>query len=341
ATILSSEFSPLPGQAPSYLVGAAFGLPAWVGYVAVRSFAIAAGRVKATTAIMLAAVPFHLVLTYWLVFGGFGIPALGALGAGIAYSLAAFFAWSILGVILHKSPDDIFKRAFSRPYTWNWPYMKQIICLGIPFMCRIVLAEGVLPVAGFIIAPFGSVALAGYAVSVRIIDLLSMFSFGFSEAAGIRAGIGAGSKQHKLVGAAGWVALQLSLMFNGLFGAALILFPNQIAVLFLGSEGLSTLQITDFALPLTAGVLLLGGIHNVIGGALNGLQDAKAPLIATALCAWGVGLPLAFLLSHSMSLPVSGLWAGLLGGDLVAAAIYLFLFIRWLHKLQRHSTAES
>jgi MATE family multidrug resistance protein len=327
--------------AAEYLIGAAWGLPAWVSYVAVRSFAVAVDRISVTTAIMLAAVPLHLVLTWWLVFGGFGVPALGALGAGIAYSLAAFLAWVALIIILRTSHRDDFSRAFSRPFTWNWPCIKEILWLGVPFAGRIVLAEGVLPVAGFIIAPFGPLSVAGYAISARIINLLSVFSFGFSEAANIRVGVGAGAGKAKQIKSAGWVAVQLSVVFNCFFATLLVLGPKQIAFWFLGGTNSPSLVSTTAALPFAAGVLVLGGFHTVVGGALSGIRDAKGPLFVTALCSWGFGLPLGFLLAHEVSSHVSGLWAGLLLGDLTAAILYLVLFRRWLTILHVEFEANS
>ncbi len=94
-------------SASNYLLGAAWGLPAWVCYVAVRSLAIATGRVRITTIIMLASVPVHAGLTWWLVFGGFGLPPLGAVGAGFAYSLTAFGAWGLLMTIVRTSPVGV------------------------------------------------------------------------------------------------------------------------------------------------------------------------------------------------------------------------------------------
>ncbi|HEY4174533.1 MAG TPA: MATE family efflux transporter, partial [Rhodopila sp.] len=130
--------NPEAQAAADYLIGAAWGLPAWVCYVAVRSFAVATGRIRVTTAIMLAAVPLHAGLTWWLVFGGLGLPRLGALGAGLAYSLAAFLAWGLLIVIVRTAPADTFSRTFSAPLVWDSQRYREIIRLGLPFACRIV-----------------------------------------------------------------------------------------------------------------------------------------------------------------------------------------------------------
>jgi MATE family multidrug resistance protein len=87
-------------SAAGYLAGAAWGLPAWVSYVAVRCLAIATGKIRITTLIMLASVPVHAGLTWLLVFGGFGLPACGVFGAGLAYTLTALAALVMLAAII-------------------------------------------------------------------------------------------------------------------------------------------------------------------------------------------------------------------------------------------------
>jgi len=216
-------------SASDYLFGAAWGLPAWVCYVAVRSLAIATGRVRITTIIMLASVPVHAGLTWWLVFGGFGLPPLGALGAGFAYSLTAFGAWALLMTIVRASPVDAFGSVFRRPFVWDGERYRRIIRLGIPFSFRIMLREGVLPAAAFALAPYGAAAVAAHAVAAQVISLTGVFSFGFSDAANMRVSYALGAGVPHRAKHAGWIAIQLATAISVLLVAALVTEPMQIA----------------------------------------------------------------------------------------------------------------
>ncbi|HVY18415.1 MAG TPA: MATE family efflux transporter [Rhodopila sp.] len=317
-----------------YLIGAAWGLPAWVCYVAVRSLAVATGRVNVTTAVMLAAVPLHAGLTWWLVFGGLGLPPLGATGAGLAYSLAAVLAWGLLVIIVRASSSDAFSRSLSSPFTWQAQHYQEIVRLGIPFACRIVLREGVLPAAAFIVAPFGASAVAAHAVAARIVDLLGVFSFGFSDAANTRAGVGIGAGNLHQVSSAGWVSVQLSAAVNVPIVILLLSEPARLASWFLGSADHFEIVPAAAVLPVAACVLILEGIQSAIGGALSGMRDAKGPLFIAVLGFWGVGLPVGFLLAHKTAVPALGVWIGLLFGACAATLLHVIRFRRRLRRLQ-------
>lgn len=320
--------------AGDYLLGAAWGLPAWVCYVAIRSFAVATGRIRVTTAIMLAAVPLHAGLTWSLVFGVLGLPPLGAMGAGLAYSLAAVLAWGLLMVIVRTSPADALSRALCSPFTWEGRRYREIMRLGLPFACRIVLREGVLPAAAFIIAPFGPYAVSAHAVAGRIVDLFGVFSFGFSDAANTRVGTGIGAGRLGQVSSAGWIAVQLSAGVGLIIVVVLLAQPTRLATRFLGSADPSGIAMTVAVLPTAACILFLEGIQSAIGGALSGMRDAKGPLLIAVFSSWGIGLPVGFLLTHVMTTPDLGLWIGLLSGACTTTILYVIRLRQRLWRLQ-------
>lgn len=324
-----------------YLVGAAWGLPAWVCYVAVRSFAVATGRISVTTRIMLAAVPLHAGLTWLLVFGGPGLPPLGAFGAGLAYSLVAVLAWGLLIIIVRRSPVDAFSRSLSSPFNWDGRRYREIVRLGLPFACRIVLREGVLPAAAFIAAPFGAAAVAAHAVAARVVDLLGVFSFGFSDAANSRVGLGIGAGKLHQVRSAGWISVQLSAGVGLLIVALLLAMPMQAASWILGTADPAKIARTAALFPLAACVLFLDGIQSAIGGALSGMRDAKGPLLIAIGGSWGIGLPLGGLLAHVTSFPVQGLWMGLLLGACGTTILYVLRFRQRLWRLQEGGDVQS
>ncbi|HEX4366990.1 MAG TPA: MATE family efflux transporter [Rhodopila sp.] len=326
--------SPEAKPAADYLIAAAWGLPAWVCYVAVRGFAVATGRVMVTTIIMLAAVPLHAGLTWWLVFGGLGIPPLGATGAGLAYSLVAYLAWGLLIVIVRAAPADPFSRSFAAPFTWNTRQYWQIVRLGIPFACRIVLREGMLPATAFVVAPFGPSALAAHAVAAQIVDLLGVFCFGFSDAANTRVGLAIGSGRVHHVGSAAWISVLLAAGVGLLVAGMLMAEPAWVVSWLLDGTESESAAAAAAVLPLAAFVLFLQGIQSAIGGALSGMRDAKGPLLIAVFGSWGIGLPLGTLLARISPLPVNGLWTGLLLGACVTTFFYVIRVRQLLRRLE-------
>lgn len=315
-------------SAARYLTGAAWGLPAWVSYVAVRCLAIATGRVRVTTAIMRASIPAHAGLTWLLVFGGLGLPAFGVLGAGAAYSLTAFGALAMLAALLGVSPQGEFGRVFRPPYILDHQRYHAVIRLGIPFACRILLREGVLPVAAFAVAPFGAAAVAAHAVATRIIGLTGVFSFGFGDAANVRVSYAMGAAAPERVRHAGWIAIQLATASGALVAGALMALPLSVAGWVLGDADPAGVLAAAALLPIAACLQFLEAVQSAAGGALNGLRDARGPLLISVVGWWIIGLPAGLLLSRLTEAPVDGMWWGLVMGGCLTTCLYLARFSR-------------
>lgn len=317
-------------SAAAYLAGAAWGLPAWVTYVAVRCLAIATGRVRVTTWLMLAAIPVHATLAWWLVFGGLGVPALGVAGAGAAYALTACGALGLLAVILRCSPPSAFGSVFRRPFVLDRARCAGILRLGIPFACRILLREGVLPAAAFVIAPFGAAALAAHAVAANVVGLTGVFSFGLSDAANMRVSHAVGRARPDQARHAGRVAIQLSAVIGVLVATALIVAPGAIARRVLGEADPANVASAAALLPIAAALQFFETVQSAAGGALSGLRDAKGPLAISVLGAWVVGVPVGMLLAYQADLSVRGMWLGLAVGAGLTTILYLARLRRML-----------
>ncbi len=321
--------------ARDYLLGAAWGLPAWVCYVAVRSLAVAMGQIRITTAIMLAALPLHAGLSVWLVFGGLGLPPLGAFGAGLAYALSAAGAWVLLAVFVRRAGRNDFSAVFRRPFVWDAARYRDIVRLGLPFACRIMLREGVLPAAAFAIAPFGTAAVAAHAAAARLVELAGVLSFGFSDGANVRVGHALGAGRPAQARRAGLVAIQLAAVISVLVAAMLAAGSGRVAHWVLGDAAPASTAALAKLLPVAAGMLFLECVQSGAGGTLAGMRDAKGPLLIAIVGAWLVGMPLGLLLARVVTIPVLGLWLGLATGSGLTTVLYILRFHQRIAHEQR------
>lgn len=317
------------GGAPSryaweYLAGAAWGLPAWVTYIAVRCVALAVGRAQVTTVVMLLSVPAYAAMAWVMIFGAPGIPAMGVFGAGLAYAVIAYLALAAMVLILRRSRQATAAAAFSRPYRYDRLLYREIMGLGLPIAARILLREGVLPVATAILAPFGAATVAAHAVAVRIVGLASVFGFGLSNAATLRIGhaIGAGTPERARFSAK--VAVQLSGGIAAAGALMMIAAPLLLASWVLGDDATPAgLAAAAAVLPVAALYQFLEALQGPVHGVLVGVRDTRGPLVIVAATAWGLGVPLGSLLAHVMSEPVAGFWLGLLAGAVAATFLLL------------------
>ena len=319
--------------AAAYLAGAAWGLPAWVGYVAIRCLAVATGRVRVTTAVMLTAVPAHAALAWTLTYGAAGLPALGTLGAGLATALTGCGALALSAGALAWSGEG----GFGPTLRFDPARQRQLLRLGLPFACRIVLREGLFPAAGLAIAPFGAVAVAAHGVAARIVELTGVFSFGFSDAANMRVSQALGAGAPRRARQAAWIAIGLAAGVSAAVAVLVAAGRGPLARLVVGGADSAGLAAAVAVLPFAAGVQFLDGVQSAAGGALSGWHDARGPLVITLLGSWGVGMPLGILLANAGIAPAVGLWLGLAAGGFLTTGLYLLR----LRRMQRGITPAA
>ncbi len=233
------------------------------------------------------------------------------------------------------TPVDAFGSVFRRPFVWDGERYQRIMRLGIPFSCRIMLREGVLPAAAFALAPYGAAAVAAHAVAAQVISLAGVFSFGFSDAANMRVSYALGAGVPHRAKHTGWIAIQLATAISVLLVAALVTEPMQIARWVLGNNDPGSVAAAAKLLPVAACLLFLEVVQSAAGGALSGMQDAKGPLLIAVAGSWAVGMPLAILLAWMMATPALGLWIGLVIGGCLTTILYLIRFRQKIALQQR------
>ncbi len=313
-------------DAASYLAGAAWGLPAWVTYVAARCVAVATGRVRVTTIAMLVALPLDAGLAALLAYGGGGLPPLGVFGAGLAHALAGFGSLALIAWRLRRSPEDVLARAFARPFRADPARLRILLRLGVPFAIRIVLREGVLPAAALAVAPFGAAALAAHAVASRVTELAGVLAFGFGDAANMRVSRAIGEGAPEAARRSGWIALLLSTGVGLAAAAAIAAAPAALARLMLGNADPAALAAATALLPIAALLQAAEAAMAPLGGALSGLRDARGPLAIAIAGYWLLGLPAGIALAPRTTFAANGVWFGLLGGATVTGCLLLARF---------------
>ena len=101
-------------------------------YTVLRGFIDALGKTRTTMIITLLSLPINVILNYLLIFGNFGFPKLGGVGAAIA-STATYWCILIITVIIIQTKEpfasfNIFKQLY-RPSLSSW---KAFLKLGVP-----------------------------------------------------------------------------------------------------------------------------------------------------------------------------------------------------------------
>jgi putative MATE family efflux protein len=184
-----------------------------------------------------------------------------------------------------------------------------------------------------ILAGFGSTALAGYTIAIRIVVFALMPAWGLANAGATLVGQNLGASKPERAEEAIWIALRYNTIFLGLVGLVFIAFAAPLAGFFApDSEVLAyatrALWIISLAFPLYAAGMCLEG-------AFNGAGDTWTPARLNFACMWVFQIPVAWVLAHPLGLGPLGVFISVPVAFAILAIWSGVLFRRGTWKLKQ------
>jgi MATE family multidrug resistance protein len=326
----------LAAEAQRYNRALLWGMPFFYGFAVLRGFLAALERPVPALWVSGLAIGLNAVLLYLLVAGGFGIPSLGVMGAGISSAIAngsmllALAGWIMLDRKLSRF------RLMGRFWRADWRRIGEMVAVGLPIAGSMLLEIGIFSATALVMGWISPSAVAAHAVALQVASACFMVPMGIGQAATARVGLAAGAGDAIGAWRAGWVAIALSGGFMALTATALLLLADQVAALFLAPE-LTDTRALAATLLMVAGVFQLSdGVQAVAAGALRGLKDTRLPLLFAALGYWGLGLPIGLGLGFSAGWGPLGVWIGLASGLAIVAVL---MTLRWAQLAGREGPA--
>ena len=293
-------------------------------YAAARRYLQGVGQVRVITVSVVLANLLNWFGNWVLIYGKLGMPALGV--AGSAWSTVASrvamaaaligFAWRY-----ERSRGHPLFARWARP---SWLQLKQLIRVGAPAAGQIVLEVGAWNLATLSAGLLTPVELATHSIALNYASLTYMVPLGVSAAAAVSVGHAIGAGDAAKARRAGWLALGLGTGFMLLAGVVLFVAPRPLIALYTSDP--RVLAVGPTLLGLAAAFQIFDGIQTVSTGALRGLGETRAPMVANLVGYWVLGLPLGFLLCFGLRWGVYGLWIGLTVALIVIAGALLH---RW------------
>ena len=293
-------------------------------------------QTKQAMFITVAANLVNVFLNWLFIWGNWGFPELGFLGAAWATLISRILMMVLMGayVLYSKRYADFGLRIFR--FKPNWTLCKRVLKIGIPTGFQFIFEVSAFSAAAIMMGWIGVNALAGHQIALNLASISYMMATGLATAGMIRVSHYIGKEDYKGMREAGMVAFGMVATF--MFVCALLFFLLRFF--------LPTLYIDDpQVISLAASLLVLAGLFQlsdgiqVVGlGVLRGLEDVKVPTIVTFLAYWGLGLPLGYLLAFKMGFAEKGLWIGLLIGLTLTAGMLLYRFNRLSKKKINAST---
>jgi MATE family multidrug resistance protein len=293
-------------------------------------------QTKQAMFITIAANLVNVFLNWLFIWGNWGFPELGFLGAAWATLISRILMMVLMGayVLYSKRYADFGLRIFR--FKPNWTLCKRVLKIGIPTGFQFIFEVSAFSAAAIMMGWIGVNALAGHQIALNLASISYMMATGLATAGMIRVSHYIGKEDYKGMREAGMVAFGMVATF--MFVCALLFFLLRFF--------LPTLYIDDpQVISLAASLLVLAGLFQlsdgiqVVGlGVLRGLEDVKVPTIVTFLAYWGLGLPLGYLLAFKLGFAEKGIWIGLLIGLTLTAGMLLYRFNRLSKKKINAST---
>lgn len=316
--------------AVGYLVAIGVGTPAFFVNVLLRALVDTLGYTDRSMKIFLSALPINAVLNYCFIYGACGLPAFGGVGAGITtaltywliffmylYNVCCVHPFKEYGIFCWQAREQGHKPAETTEHISYLAYLK----MGVPLGLSIMLETSVFGVTAFLVAKFGTVALAAHQAAVNFSSLIYMIPLGFSLASTIIIGFEYGAKNYCALKLYIRLCLEMSCTIGVVYIIIEILACQQIASLYSNDEAVTGLIAN---LILLACIWQLGDMISApLQGITRGMKDVNATLIAAGIAYWGICLPLGYLLDYHYNLGVYSYWFSLDAGVLVSAAVML------------------
>ena len=307
----------------SYLSALAVGAPALAIASCLRSFCEAVGRTRVTMLVNLGAFLLNILLDYLLVFGHWGLPKLG--GVGAAWSSTLIY-WLMLAAFLVYIKRDHFLSSFGvlKRFEWpTWTPIKHQLNLGLPISIGSTGEVLFFGIIALMLAPLGAVAVGGHQIAQSVAALIFMLPFGQAQAVSIRIAhnVGAGKLEY-----AGFVArsgLSLAMLISLCTAVLTITFRHDIVALYTDDPGVR--ETAAHLLLFCSAYQFCDALQVVAWGALRGYKDTKIPMCLMLFSYWCVGFPL----GHSIALSetwgeamgAQGFWTGIIVGLSVATVL--------------------
>jgi len=283
--------------------------------------------------ITVAAAVVNGLTNYALIFGNWGAPELGVMGAAIASVVTQTV--SLVAVIIYAVkvlPEHNLFQRFWRP---DWEMLLSVLKLGVPIGLTLLAEVSLFAMSAFMMGWIGQVPLAAHGIALNLASATFMVHLGLSNAATIRAGNALGRKDRPHLEKGAIAVTGMSLVVSVLTIILFLTCAEPLISVFVEPDDPQRPQI----LAIGTGLLAMAALFQLVDGAqvialglLRGLQDAKVPMVMAGLSYWVVGIPASYYFGFVQGMAGIGVWLGLVLGLACAAVMLMGRF--WLRSVR-------
>ena len=264
----------------------------------------------------------NMILDPLFIFGISFFPQLGVKGAAVATAIGR--TSGIVYQLYHLNKG----KGLIKVHKNNWQFKPDIVFKLVKLSAG-VTAQFIISSASWIflmriISTFGSTALAGYTIAIRIVVFTLLPAWGFSNAAATMVGQNLGANQPERAEKAVWHTGYFNMAFMGTIMIVFFLFGGNIASFFTDEK--AVVENAAKCLSIFAMGYLFYAFGMVLVQSFNGAGDTRTPTIMNLFVFWMLQIPLAYTLAIYLGFGVEGAYYSIVISESTFSVVGYFLF---------------
>ena len=272
----------------------------------------------------------HIPLSPLLVLGLWIFPSMGVSGAATSYIATQTLGMLIALWVLFSGRTRL--QLTLRNLRLDLGIIWRIVKIGVPASVTGIQRTFGNLVFAWLMAPFGTLAVAGHSLVQRIEMLLSLPSIGLGLAAGVLVGQNLGAHQPERAERSAWLGMSFVEAFMLVASVALLQWATGVIGIFTTEPGL--IELASIFLKIAVISYLVLGFTIVLSQSITCAGDTLPAMIISLAMVWVVQLPLAYSLPRVADLGVYGVRWALVAGMVMGAVAFAVYFRtgRWKRK---------
>ena len=281
-----------------------------------------AGDAAISLRVLVIANGLNIILDPLLILGIGPFPKLGIEGAAWATNIGRGVAVIYQLYILFKGSARV--KLLKNKLHLDWKRIWKVLNIASGGIFQSLIATSSWIGLVRIISTFGSEAVAGYTIAIRIIIFILLPSWGLSNAASTLVGQNLGAQQPGRAEKSVWFTARANMIFLGILSILFIAAPTFFIELFTQEE--NVVKIGAECLKIVSFGFIFYGLGMVLVQSFNGAGDTRTPTRINLVAFWIVEIPLAYVLAMHTSMGYQGAFLAIIIAEATMTLISLFLF---------------
>jgi MATE family multidrug resistance protein len=291
-------------------------------------FLMGLGKTRTNLFFNLLWVPINIAANYSLMFGKWGLPALGIAGIGWGTTITFWIMTFLLGMYIFKS--KLYKPYIdSLTFKLSFGSLKELLRMGLPLGAMFTIEIGFFMTVSLLMGFISQDALAANQIALQYLAQISVVTFAIAQAITIRIGhtIGAGEKEQARRGA--YLGIMMAFLFMLIIAIVYWSVPDILIALDLDVYAEKNRKVVELArqfLAICAVFQILETARIATFGALRALKDTQYTMWVSIITFWVCALPLGYVWAVWLNWQGAGIWWAMVVSQIIGSAILLWRF---------------